>query len=170
MRLHGLFLALLAGAGAHVWFPPHALDNVTHARELTTAGCTSPGWSTGPADAATFQSYHLHIAWAAGNTAQVAAVAAFKDYLISVAGADASCGSLSDTAAYFCYSQTINSFTASSKQDPFYNVRPPPPPPPRRLAAAPSHRPSTRPSLFSPQQDMFIFVGAKYLKAAVSFA
>ena len=140
MRLP-LLLLCASVARAHIWFPPSW--NASHAhRALTTSGCTSPAWSaTATAGTATaFQSFHLHLAWAAGNTAQVAAVAAFKTALISTAGASATCGSLSDTSNYFCYSQTINSYTSSSKQDPFYN------------------------------QDMFIFVGTTYFKSALSFA
>jgi hypothetical protein len=67
-----------------------------------------------------FESFHLHLAYAAGNTAQVAAVAAFKTALIA-AGASSTCSSTADTADLFCYSQTINSFDSASKQDPFYN-------------------------------------------------
>ena len=133
-------LALVVGAGAHVWFPPLARDNATLARELTTANCAStvlsPAWTTGPSTAALFSSYHLHIAWAAGNTAQVAAVAAFKGYLTSVAGASASCSSVADTSTYFCISQTTNAYSASEKTNPFYNVRLLPPLPlPRRCGA-----------------------------------
>jgi hypothetical protein len=129
---------------AHTWFPAGWVHGNGSARGLTTSDCastvSSPQWTSGPASNTTFESYHLHVAWAAGNTAQAAAVTSFKSWLISVANATASCSTLSDTATYFCYSQTINSDTSSSKQDPFYN------------------------------QDMFIFVGTAFFKSAMSFA
>ena len=137
-----VLLLCLASAISHIWFPEGWHHENVSARELTTSGCTSPAWSTTATSGTTtaFSSFHLHLAWAAGNTAQVAAVAAFKTLLISTANASASCSSLTDTSTYFCYSQTINSYTSSSKQDPFYN------------------------------QDMFIFVGASSFKTALSLA
>ena len=139
-----LLLSACVPSVAHIWFPDGWVQNASSPRGLTTSDCTSntsPQWTSGPSSMTTFESYHLHLAWAAGNTAQAAAVTSFKNYLISVAGASSSCpNDLSDTSTYFCYSQTINSYNSSSKQDPFYN------------------------------QDMFIFVGTSFFKSAMSFA
>ena len=89
-----------------------------------------------------FESFHLHIAYSAGNTLEVSAVAKFLSYLETVAGAASSCGSddTSDTSDAFCYSMTIDDYDASQKQDPFFNM------------------------------DVFIFVGASYFTTALQFA
>ena len=140
-------------AHGHIWFPTGWVheDALRYSnasagiapRLLTTSDCvanTSPQWMTGPGASPTFQSYHLHVAWVANNVAQVAAVRSFRSYLTSVAGASAACTTLEDTANYFCYANTVNALTSSSKQDPFYNT------------------------------EMFIFVGRSFLLSALSFA
>jgi hypothetical protein len=123
--LRTALLLCLSTARAHTWFPDGWVQRHENAsgRELTTSGCTSPAWSTAATSGVTtaFSSFHLHLAWAAGNPAQVAAVAAFKAALISVANASSSCASLTDSSTYFCYSQTITSYASAAKQDPFYN-------------------------------------------------
>ena len=118
------------------------------AGEATVSDCTSssggtsttnPLWSQASTSTQTFSSFHLHVSWAAGNTEQAAAVTSFKTAIIS-AGASSSCSAVSDTSDYFCYSMVMNDYTATAKQDPFYNY------------------------------EMFIFVGATYFKDAVTFA
>ena len=150
-RLPRSLLALAACAScavAHEWYPAgweHARRNENAARGLAYANQScelgSPAWAL-PASTtvAAFESFHLHLAYAAGNTAQAAAVAAFKTALIA-AGASSTCpNTLSDTSTVFCYSQTITSFTSSSQEDPFYN------------------------------QDFFAFVGNSYFTTALTFA
>ena len=132
-------------ASSHSWFPPN------YKRTLTTSDCSgvvngitanNPKWttaySTSPVDK--FLSYHLHLAWAGGNTAQSAAAATFLSLVKSTAGADASMASESDTNDLFAYSQTIEDYSAQQKQDPFYS------------------------------QDMFIFMGSSYFALGTSFA
>jgi len=87
-----------------------------------------------------FKSFHLHVGYSAANALEVSAAAKFLTYLYSVAGASSTCSDTSDTATGFCYSQTITSYSASAKQDPFFNM------------------------------DIFIFVGTSYLAKAMQYA
>jgi len=84
---------------AHIWFPEGYPK-----RELTTADCTTgPKWNTAYSASPTdkYSSYHLHLAYAGGNTAQVAAAAKFKTLANTDAGMSTSCTSVSDTNDYF---------------------------------------------------------------------
>jgi len=106
-------------------------------RATCPSGMTAPSASSSTAN---FNSFHLHIGYSAANALEVSAVSKFLTYLYSVAGASSTCTSTSDTATGFCYSQTITSYVASAKQDPFFNM------------------------------DVFIFVGTAYLATAMQFA
>jgi hypothetical protein len=132
--------------------PPLPLPRTS--TELTTVDCSyNPQWSTTATDsvattsttsttattATFFPSFHLHVAWAAGNTAQATAVANFKTAITTTGGASSSCTAKTDTSNYFCWSMDMNDYTASNKQDPFYNY------------------------------EAFYFVGVSYIATAVQF-
>ena len=142
---HALIVTLslfLTPASGHSWFPP------SYKRALTAADCSgssianNPKWataySTSPTDK--FNSYHLHLAWSGGNTAQSAAAATFLSLLKSTAGAASSMASDNDLNDLFAYAMTIEDYSAAQKQDPFYS------------------------------QDAFIFMGSSYFALGTSFA
>jgi hypothetical protein len=115
--MRSLILSLLAPllVSGHIWFP----DDYPENRRLTTEDCNDdgePSWTSTSSTDTNFLSFHLHIAWAAGNTAQVNAVNEFKAQLLSTGGASSSCTSIAETADYFCFAMTLNDYSTSNAQ------------------------------------------------------
>ena len=103
-----LLLLLPPLATAHVWYPD---GHKSPARELTTSDTDSacmgastsfgkPKWTSNSGTDA-FLSYHLHLAWASGNTQQSTGAAKFLSLLTSSAGASSTCSATTDTTDLF---------------------------------------------------------------------